>query len=115
MIRVLNLRTNCLSQPTRTDLIVIECTMLYPHPEHQLDARTAAALAARVAAGLEVGELMSKEELLELTRLAATAMPIDKIREQVAVRNGGPFVKGCIAGDILTLAIDRNASNSRDA
>jgi hypothetical protein len=110
----IEIRRDCLAAPLRSDLIGIESVMLWPK---DIKSRTEAEQAAVVAAGFEMakGLNLGSDVLLELVGAAANAIPLREIHKWTTVTNGGPFVQGLIAGEILFQSTSRTATNSPDA
>lgn len=110
---ILDIRADCLTQPIRLDLAVIEVTMLWPD---DIEARREALITSRVEELRPSADTLIRSELAELARQAADARPLRDIQKDYL--RGDRLIRGSIAGTILRetlgrLEINHNASSMK--
>ena len=108
----IELSSDCLASPLPCDQIAIGSMMLWPN---DASARELAARSAMIAWKLENADHLERNSLVQLAREAAAAMPLQDVRKLTAQENGGPYVMGSIAGDVLSLTISRVAVGAHGA
>jgi hypothetical protein len=109
----IDISQSALKDPQRCDLVAIEALMLWPT---ETAKREAAAVAGKIAALRQHVETFDRAELIELTGLAADAVPLKHVQREVTKdESGSPYVAGLMSGWVLAELIFQIVNNSARA